>query len=141
VNEGDARGAAEGGADAPRKSNRRSRNDHADWVSTARRSPFASIEWPSRREKRRGVCPRSALPIHTPTRGRHVFSLSLFLVSQVAHGPVLVITGDGDPFGEEPFEQTVRALTSAKVTTATMVHCGHDPMLEAYGALIAKLRV
>jgi pimeloyl-ACP methyl ester carboxylesterase len=55
-------------------------------------------------------------------------------------GPVLVITGDGDPFGQEPFAQTVRSLTSAHVVTATMMHCGHDPMLETYDALIARLR-
>jgi pimeloyl-ACP methyl ester carboxylesterase len=55
-------------------------------------------------------------------------------------GPVLVVTADEDPFGQEPYEQVVRALGAAKVATLTIPRCGHDPFLEAYPQTLAKLR-
>jgi pimeloyl-ACP methyl ester carboxylesterase len=55
-------------------------------------------------------------------------------------GPVLVLPGDGDPFGQEPFEQVVRALTAALVTRTTIARCGHLSSLEAHDNVTSKLR-
>jgi pimeloyl-ACP methyl ester carboxylesterase len=55
-------------------------------------------------------------------------------------GPVLAVSCDRDPFGQEPYEQFVRALNGAKTTARTLSGCGHDPFLEAHPQIIALLR-
>jgi pimeloyl-ACP methyl ester carboxylesterase len=66
-------------------------------------------------------------------------SIEAIMAARV-RGPVLVITGDADPYGQEPFEQVVRTMASAKVTTASLAHCGHDPFLEAYAGMMGTVR-
>ena len=55
-------------------------------------------------------------------------------------GPVLVLTGDADPFGQEPFEQVVQGLVAASVTRVTITQSGHDPFLEAHADVTTTLR-